>query len=288
MDRFDWLELDEGAMRDAIAQRQPWAAALRQAPKDGPTFYRAARKMREAGHFRAAAAYYEKAIGFEDQHYPARAELIDTLVRAHHIEEADRRSYEALDAYRQVRIFYASRALVLAHLGKLDEAYPLSTVSIEGDPKAWYARCVRAELLLKTSKENRVEALDLLEDAADQGKDLWECHFIGGCILLDAGWPALAAGYFSEAAHHSPRAAISWICLGDCFHALRLYPQAMFYYQKAIEVEPKHELALERQKRCAPSIFGLIRVFQRDRLLKRWNKEFEKLINKQEPTVDDF
>jgi len=208
-------------------------------------------------------------------------------VRAGKVDEADSVSRDAVKNYGQVRLFYASRALALAHRGAFDEALPASEVSIEGEELHWYALCSRAELLLRMSHENRVQACTLLEKAVEKGAG-WEPHFIGGHALLDAGWPALAAGYFGEAVRCMPSAAAGLMYLGDAFHALRLYDQAMFYYQKAIEVEPNHELALERQKACAPSLFGLTRVFRRDDLRKRWNREFEKLVKHWEPTIDDF
>lgn len=273
MSRFEWLEFD--------ASTFPQDGTLNgtQTPVDGPSFYRAACRMREAGFFDTAAQLFDRAIGFDDQHYPAWTAMIDSMVRAGHIEDADRRSYEALNNYRQVRLFYASRALALAHRGALEEAYLLSDVSIEGEPSA-YAYGIRAELLLIQSKENRSEALGFLEKAMNLADDPWNTCLVGGMILLKAGWPALAAGYFSEALHCNPQAAAGFLYLGDCFKALRLYDQAQFYYQKALEITPKHELALKRQKECVPFIYGLTRVFHRETLRRRWNKEFEKLSKK--------
>jgi tetratricopeptide (TPR) repeat protein len=93
-----------------------------------------------------------------------------------------------------------------------------------------------------------------LPTAAEREEDRWEPYFVGGCVLLDAGYPALAAGYFSETAHYNPRAVIGWICLGDCFQSLKLYDQALFYYQQATELEPTHEVALARQHNCVPML----------------------------------
>ena len=59
-------------------------------------------------------------------------------------------------------------------------------------------------------------------------------------------WPAQAAGFFSEAVHVKPAAVAGLLCLGDCFQLLRLYDQALFYYHKALEIEPANELAVAR------------------------------------------
>ncbi len=273
MSRFEWLELPD---------RRPAQAAdtaERQAPTDATSSYRAARRMRESGYFDAAVPYYQRAVGFNDQDYRAQVELVDTLVRAGRIQDADAASYAALNNYRQVRIFYASRALALAYRGSYAEAFPLSDISMEGNAPP-YARCVRAELLLKSSLDNRSTALALLNEALSAPDSLWESYFVGGLILLNAGCAPYAAGFLAEAVHYNPRAVAGFLYLGDCFRALRLYEQALFYYRKAEELEPKHAIALQRQKECVPSVFGLMRVFQFGTLRNRWNKEYEKLTQK--------
>ena len=280
---FDHLEFESKTERP---QRRPSAPTA--PPKDAAALQKHARRLRRAGHFSAAAKLYQKAVGLNEYNYAVRVACVDSLVRAGDYEAADHASHTALDAYRQVRLFYAARALALAHGGRLDEAFPLVQVSLEGEGRTWYARCVQAELLLRQSAENRVKALTLLDEAREIAEDLWEPSFLGGWMLLDAGFPALAAGFFSEAGHADPRAAAGWLYLGDCFHALRLHDQAMFYYQKAVEIEPQHETAVARQKQCAPKIFGLTRVFRRSELRRRWDRAFEQLQHRKEPSIDDF
>ena len=283
MDRFDWLELDGGS-REAKPSREP----LREQPHNAATFYAAGRALRESGHFDAAAAYFEKAVGLDDHHYAARLGYIDSLVRARKIDEADAASAKALDAYRQVRPFYAARVVVLAHRGRAAEAWPLSDVSITDSGRSPYAWCARAELLLKQDPDSREDALSILGQAIDAAEHRWEPYFLGGWMLLDAKLPVLAAGYFAEAAHHAPHTPASWLFLGDCFRELRLYEQALFYYQRVIELEPTHEIALERQKHCGPFLYGLMKAFRREDLERRWKEEFERLFPEEKLTTEDF
>lgn len=280
MSRFEWLELPD--------KKPPQAAeAAPQAPTDAASSYRAARRMRESGYFDAAVPYYQRAIGFNDQDYASRVEMVDTLVRAGRIQEADAASHEALNNYRQVRLLYASRALALAHRGSMMEAFPLSDISMEGNAP-WYARCIRAELLLMSSMENRPSALSLLNEAISASDSPWEAYFVGGLILLEASCAPFAAGFLAEALHCNPRAVAGYLYLGDCFKTLRLYEQALFYYRKAEEIEPKHAIALQRQKVCVPSVFGLLRVFQFGTLRSRWNREYEKLMQKGQSNGIDY
>jgi tetratricopeptide (TPR) repeat protein len=278
MDRFDWLELDRAAAAESGERFHP-----RREPHDAPSFYRAGREMREHGYFKTAATFYEKAIGFNDQHYDAWVELVDTLVRIKDLSRADAISKEAVDNYRLVRPLYAARALVLAHLGNFQEARHHSRIGVDPEKPSWYAFCTHAEIILKEDPERRLEALEIYEQAMDCAESLWEPPFLAGWALLEAGFPALSAGMFAEAAHHNPRAPICWLGLGDSFRALRMYDQALFYYQRVTEIEPRHEAALERQRKCTGLPFGLMGVFNNRLLSGRWKKKFQKALKEWGP-----
>ncbi len=278
MSGFDHLE---------IPPRDTAASAPTRTITSAEDAYRAARQMREAGYFQSAAALYQRAIGLEERRYAAWVELVDSLVRAGDLEAADQQAQSALENYRQVRAFYAARALALLHKGAIHAAIPLSDVSLEGSPDP-FAMTVRAELLLKQSWRNRKPALELLSDALRIAEDPWEVCFTAGSTLLEAGWPPLAAGFFSEAIHARPSAAAAFIGLGDCFLQLRLYDQATFYYQQVTRMHPKHDLALARQRAAAPKIFGLMRVFRRHDLQAIWNKRLERLTQDEELDAHDF
>ncbi len=267
-DRFNWLEF-RAEKADREVQRP------RAAPHDAPSFYQAARGMREAAHFRSACDYYRKATGLHDQHYEAWSELVDTLLRSGQLDEADQVSSQILENYRQVRLFYASRALVLAHRHRIQEAFPLISVALESGAEAWYPRCVMGELLLRFDRGKRFEAQRFFEQAIESADNPWEPYFLAGWAFLQTGLPALAAGYLAEAAHFRPGAALCWLYLGDSFRALRLYEQAQFYYQCAQELEPDSELSIARQRECGTLTFGLMRLFSRNTLRTRWKSALE-------------
>jgi tetratricopeptide (TPR) repeat protein len=285
MDRFDWLEIDSTPMvMESPARPAPSAAPrapLPSMPDDGPSFYRAARAMRAAGHMKAAADFYRKAVGFDDKNYGAWVELVDTLVRAGRLEEADAVSQEAHTNFRQVRVLYASRALVLGHRGKFQEALPLSDVSVEGHPAQWYSISVRGEVYLRMNESNRETALSLFNDSVTIAQEKWEAHLMAGWALLDAQCPALAAGHLSEAAHLRPRTPNAWLCLGDAFHELRLYDQALFYYQRVTELEPQHELGIKRQQALANVRYGLLRALDPRKLSGTWRARFDKAMERE-------
>ncbi|HIJ64661.1 MAG TPA: tetratricopeptide repeat protein [Candidatus Hydrogenedentes bacterium] len=273
MDRFDFIELDQS--KKAVPQQdQP----LQARPHDGPSFYQAGRQMRAAGHFSAAVAYYEKVLGFNDQHYAAWAELIDSLVRLGELDRAEAKAQEAVQNYGKVRLLYAGRALVSAHRGHIDPAYNFSDISVDDKDASWYAWCVRAEVALHGSRENRFFAAEMLEKAFEKAESEWEPYVLAGWMHLDANLPVLAAAYFAEAARYNPLAPICWLGLGDSFLQLRLYDQARFYYQRVTELEPNHKRALERQAQCCKLMYGLMRPFRPESLYRRWKKEYDKLL----------
>lgn len=268
-DRFNWLEINTGGQ-----QRQA-SSAPRVPPHDASSFYQAARNMREAAHLGTACDYYRKAVGLNDQNYGAWCELIDTLVRNNELDEAEKVSSDAFENYRQVRLLYAARALVMTYRRRTEEAFPLISVALEGDPAAWYPRCVMGEMLVRFDREKRFEAERFFEEAIEKAGNPWEPYFLAGWAFLYAGMPALAASYLAEAAHFRPKSAWCWLCLGDSFRSLRLYEQATFYYQRAQEIEPNSELAIARQKECSKLSFGLMRIFNRHKLRDRWNAALE-------------
>jgi tetratricopeptide (TPR) repeat protein len=285
MDRFDWLEIDSTPLvmepPTAAEQEADPIAAAPTMPNDGPSFYRAARKMRAAGHMKAAADFYKKAVAFDDKDYAAWVELIDTLVRAGQLEQADAVSQEAHTNFRQVRVLYASRALVLAHRGQFKESLPMSNVSVEGQPQHWYSRCTRGEIYLRMNDANRGAALSLFDDAVAIAQERWEAFLMAGWALLDAGWPALAASFLSEAAHLRPRSPNVWLCLGDAFQDLRLYDQALFYYQRVTELEPQHELGIKRQQALVTMKYGLLRALDPRKLSGDWRARFDKAMERE-------
>ena len=268
MDRFDWIE---------VKDTHPNTAQVSESLDESDSFHYA-QEMRAAGHFRSAVIHYEQAVDLNAGNHQAWLELIDTLVRGRQLDRAEHMSSKALSLYPERAELYASRALVLLHHKKVEEAkIELERGYVIGD-RSWYLSCIQAEIILTDNIGYSKEALKSLEKATLYADSNWEAYFIGGWILLDAGLPTWAAGYFAEAGHRNPTAPIVWLCLGDAFKDLRLYDQAMFYYQKATELEPNHQLAIKRQRNCMPKLYGLMRIFGRDSLKRKWDKEFNKQI----------
>lgn len=283
---FAWLEIEKTAQSAARAETPA------QKPIDAPSYHRVASELRRSGFLKSAAEYYAQAVGMEERNFNAWTEYIDTLVRARQMKEAERLSAQILDAYRKVRLLYASRALVLAHGGAMQEALSHSEVSLSEDEPHPYPKCVRAELLLRAepgSRRCREDAAILLDAAALASGGAWEVYFVGGCALMDAGWPAHAAGYFAEAVHREPRGTAAWLCLGDCFYAMRLYDQALFYYGQATAMEPTLTVTVGRRQRTTKLCYGLMRIFDRKTLQERWEERYNIQTKKEwKPTSNDF
>lgn len=278
MDSLDWLEFSPQSGQAPLAPRPSGL------PTDAAGFALEGRRLRRAGHFHAAAQHYQQSVGLSEHQFSVWAALIDSLIRAGRTAEAEARSREVLDAFRKVRELYASRALALVYAGQLEAARPLLDVALEAPRPLWYASIVRGEFILRETPKRARIAVDAFEQAIARAEDPWEPCFIAGWVLLRAGLPAPAAGFFGEAVHQDPRAAAGLIGLGDSFRALRLYEQATFYYECAQALNPEDKLPQERLKHCKPWIFGLMRVFTKRDLRDRWKAEYEKLRSKVEWT----
>jgi len=281
MDRFDWIELE-------YVPRPPSEPAERVAPHDAPSFYRAAEDMYRSGHFRAAITYYRHAIGRDHRHYDAWTHLIDTLIRAGQLSEADTTSAQAIDEFGRMRPLYAARALALGHLRKWKDAWEFSSISLDTRTASWYAHVVRGELLLLENRATPYEALGAFEAALSASDHAWRAALLSGWALLDADLPHMAAAMFAEAARYEPTTPLIWICMGDCFHRLRLYEHAMFYYECAAKLDPKNDLVLRRRKWTSRFVYGLMRVFRRENVRKRWEREYQFLVNRWLPREEGF
>jgi tetratricopeptide (TPR) repeat protein len=270
MSRFDWIEFEKPAAAQPAQEVRRGSA-----PADAEACYRMARQLREAGNFNAAVQWYEKALGFDEHHHRTWIELIDSLVRARRIKEADDRSREALANYGQVRTFYASRALVLGYQERYAEAMRQSDISIDEGSAAWYGLMVRAELLLRKDSGYREEAVRLLEEALNAAEVPWEVYFVGGRSFMHARLPTFAASFLAEAAHFNPRSPITWFSLGEAFRHLRLYDQALFYYNRALELDPGNANVEKRAKDVRVRVYGLLQTFLPVELRERWKKRAE-------------
>ncbi len=284
---FDWLELDPAHSGEAVEDK---GRPTRVRPTDGPTTLAAARELRHAGFVKSSIPYYAKATALQVHQHNAWVEYLDTLVRIKALDSAEKLVQERVEQYGQVRVFYAVSALIQAHRGNFKEAMKYSDVSLEGQT-GYYGTCVRAEILLRakvSSRTHRRDALEILETCIASSNDPWEPLVLGGCMLLDAGWFAHAAGFFTEAAHKEPTRALAWVCLADSFYALRLYEQAVFYYEQAKGLEPLLQPAIQGKIRSVRYVFGLMETFNKETLEERWTKAVKNHLPKEwEPTFND-
>jgi tetratricopeptide (TPR) repeat protein len=269
MSRFDFIQ--PGARGESPSRRETL-----EEPQDAAGFRRAARDMRRMANFEAAARLYERALGLDEHHHGAWAEMVDTLVRAGRVKQAEKRAQEAIANYGQVRVFYAAEGLALAHLDKPDEALGYCQVSLEGEERDWRALCAVAECTLRADRGALEVCAGFWEEALTRTNQAWEVYFTAGMALLDARRPAHAAAYFAEAAHEDPRAVAGWIGLGDAFRMLRLYDQAAFYYRQGEELDPYNRRLRKQRMNAAKRAFGLMQALPLRPLEARWRQRWDK------------
>jgi len=245
-------------------------------PKDGPGCHRHAKRLRRAGHLGKAARFYERSLGYQEHNYEAWLEFADTLIRARDIERADAVAQKAIEGHGQARVLYAGLACVRAHQGHLSDAFRLSDVSLDTQ-RDWYAVAVRGEIAMRKagdSRSFRKDAMECFEEASRLADDPWDAYFMAGCAMYDAGWPAYAAAYFSEALHVDPAAAAAWLGMGDAFQAMKLHEQAGFYYEQAIQLQPHLERARSGRRSALQAVYGLLSIFDKASLEEKWQARY--------------
>ena len=276
MTHFDWLEFYSSDVGDEENEATPDLPVepVRE-PSDADGFYKSAGRMREAGNFEAAANLYERALGLDKYHHMSWIMMIDSLVRAKKLRDADEKSSEAIETFGQVHAFYAAKALVLSYRGKNKKAMLNSDISMEDPSPSWYTLYARADVLLGGNRESRPDSLWLLNKALDLEDKMWEVYLLGGMAMTRAELPTMAASFFAEAAHFRPTAPICWLLLGDTFKELRLNDQALFYYKQAEELAPKTEAVRKRLYPRSLKLKQLMQAFRSEDLYRRWTKKYK-------------
>ena len=276
MTNFDWLEFyssDDGGEEMDPENGQPVEPARE--PSDADGFCKSAERMREMGNFEAAANLYERAIGLDEYHYMSWIMMIDSLLRANKLKDADVKSREAIETYGQVHSFYAARALVLSYIGKNRKAMMNSDISMETQSPCWYTLYARADVLLGGNRSSRPDSLWLLNKALELDNDMWEVYLLGGMAMTRAELPSMAASFFAEAAHFRPTAPICWLLLGDSFKELRLHDQAFFYYRRAEDLAPNIKAVKQRLNLGSLQLSQLMQAFRLEDLYKRWTQKLK-------------
>lgn len=171
---------------------------------------------------------------------------------------------KSLERFPQSSILLAAKGVVLARQGLIERAigFSDSSLQVSGDsPFVWMAR---AQVFLSARNP---DAADHSFTKALEGRDRdWKLLQDAGRIYLAAEDAARAQIYFEMSTQIHPKNAFTWWNLGVGFERSAQFDRAKECYQKAVQLDPYHDMFHRTLKRFTREngLFG--------RLYKQLNK----------------
>jgi tetratricopeptide (TPR) repeat protein len=240
---FDYLEFPDrsrkGAsgppLREDVTHRSPAEDELR-----------VAERLYYEGEFRRAAEAYGRARRHDLSLFNAWAEEVESYLRAGDVPLAAAAATEAIDTYGRVPIFYAARAIVLAHQGYLEEAYRHSDVSVQHEETSAFTWLSRAEVLLANDAPGILRSVEACFERAERHDSTgWQSAFRAALILLQWGKVDRALEKLEHVVAAVPENGCAWKLQGDCHRLRGNVESARACYQMALARRPDYQAAHE-------------------------------------------
>ncbi|MBM4033997.1 MAG: tetratricopeptide repeat protein [Planctomycetes bacterium] len=250
----DWLELPTGG---------PGGGELREEPRQRrPADERmlAGERLYYEGEFEQAAGEFRSARRHDPSHFDAWAAEVDALLRAGDLPRAAATADEALKSFGQVPVFYAAKALVLAHKGDIEAAYEHSDIAVKHRGEGVFTWLARAEVVLASGAwGGQASAGACIEKACQADPTHWRASFRAALCLIRWGHAGDALERLGQVAERVPRNPFVWKRMGDCYRALGQQGAARECYRAA----------LARRRDYAPAGEALAEMTHWGRL-RRW------------------
>jgi tetratricopeptide (TPR) repeat protein len=207
---------------------------------------RVAERLYYEGEFRRAAEAYGRARRHDPALFDAWAGEAESYLRAGDVDEAAAAAKEAKDTYGQVPVFYAALAIVLAHQGRLEEAYRHSDVSVQHEEASAFTWLSRAEVLLANDAPGIMRSVEAcFEKAARHDSTGWQSAFRAALILLQWGKVDRALERLEHVVAAVPENGCAWKLQGDCHRRRGSIESARACYQMALARRPDYQAAHE-------------------------------------------
>ena len=238
---LDWLEIPDGPRSKRSNLREP-VRRLRPAEE----LMVSGERLYYDGEFAAAAREFGRARRHDPTLFAAWAEEVDACLRAGLVPRAEEVADEAIDAYGKVPVFYAAKALVLAHQGYIEAAYRHSDISVEHDDARMFTWLSRGEVVLATAAYGTMRSVEhCFARAAQLDPTHWRATFRAALALQRWGNAGRAAERLRQVADRHPANPFLWKVLGDCHRELDDGPAARECYGVALSRRPGYEPAAD-------------------------------------------
>ena len=261
---LDWLEFPDDAKKtrpDAEAREE--VHRLRPAEE----LMLSGERLYYEGEFDLAAREFHGARRYDPSLFEAWAEEIDACLRAGSVPRAAACAAEALESYGKVPLFYAAKALVLAHRGYIEAAYQHSDISVKHQATSMFTWLSRGEVVLATGAHGTMKGAEAcFEKAYQRDPSRWRARFRAALSLVQWGHDGRALELLAHVADLAPDNPFVWKLMGDCHRQLGHADLARKSYQAALARRPGYAPALEALE--SMTAWGRLRARLR-RLLKR-------------------
>jgi tetratricopeptide (TPR) repeat protein len=220
------------------------------------------------GEFEKAADEFRSARRHEPSLFDAWAAEVDALLRAGDLPRAEETADEALKSFGQVPVFYAAKALVLAHKGDIEAAYQHSDIAVKHRGEGVFTWLARAEVVLASGAWGvDGSANACFEKACQADPTHWRASFRAALCLIRWERPDRALERLDQVAKRIPRNPFVWKLMGDCYRALGNAARARECYRAALARRKDYAPAREALAEMTP--WGWLRKWVSSLLRKK-------------------
>jgi len=211
------------------------------------------------GEFDLAAQEFHRARRHEPSLFDAWAEEVDARLRDGDVPRAAEVATEAISTYGRVPIFYAAKALVLAHKGYMEAAYEHSDISVKHQGASMFTWLSRGEVVLATGAPGSLHSAEAcFEKARLRDPSRWRASFRAALSLLQWSHTPRALQLLAQVSQLIPANPFVWKLMGDCHLQLGHGYEARQCYRTALARRPGYPPADEALQ--AMTFWGRLRA----------------------------
>ncbi len=249
----DWLEIPD------------WSKVSEALPVEGPPGRPGAELLASAdrlycdGEFLAAARDYRRARSHEPTLFDAWAWEVYARVRGGDPDGANACADEALGTYGRVPVFYAAKALVLAHHEKPDEALQYSDIAVRHADANMLTWLSRGEVFLATRAYGVASGVErCFQEASARDPSRWRAKLEAALAFFHWQNYPRAIERLTELAQLVPGNPFIEKLIGDCHRQSGELAAARQAYQRALARRRDYRPALDALR--AMSFWGRMRA----------------------------
>lgn len=243
----NWLEFP----RESGDSREPPEEARGRRPAE--ELMLSGERLYYEGEFQDAAREFRSARRHDPSLFEAWAAEVDARLRGGDLPRAEEAANEALAAYGLVPVFYAAKALVLAHRGYIQDACRHSDIAVEHDRGSMFTWLARAEVVLGTAAWGTMGSVEsCFERACQADPTHWRANFRAALCLIQWNRPERALERFAHVTQFVPQNPFVWKTMGDCHRQLGNAAAARECYQMALARRPGYGPAQEALEAMTP------------------------------------